>query len=227
MREAEALGVHGLEFDVRLTRDGVVVVMHDPAVDRTTSGTGAVAAMEWDDVRRLDAGARFTVDGGASFPWGGRGVQVPRLIDVLEAFPSLPMIIDIKVPEAAEAVRRIILEHDRIGRCTVAAFEHMTLLPFEGTGIPRCASTAEVARMYLPALLGHRYRSLPFQAMSLPPRRRGIPVPLGALAAAAAPALVPLTVWTINETGIARTLWDRGVRAVLSDDPGRILRETR
>ena len=224
MREAVALGVHGLEFDVRLTRDGEAVVMHDPTVDRTTDGRGLVAALDWDAVRRLDAGARFTPDGGATVPWRGRGAGGPRLVEVLQAFPAVPLLIELKVPEAAEAVRRIILERDPAGRCTVAAFAHEALRPFDGSGIPRCASTAETARLYLPALLGRRYHSLPFQAMSLPPRHRGLPVPLGALARAAAPAGVPVTAWTINDVATARRLWNAGVRGVLSDDPGPLLR---
>ncbi|MGQ0649406.1 MAG: glycerophosphodiester phosphodiesterase family protein [Gemmatimonadaceae bacterium] len=223
MREAVALGVHGLEFDVRLSRDGELIVMHDPRVDRTTDGTGAIAELTWEQIRHLDAGARFSVDH-ATFPHRGRGIGVPRLIDVLEAFPGLPLIIEIKVPEAAAAVRRLLLEHEATSHCTVAAFRHDTMRPFADSPIPRCASTIETTRMYLPALFGRRYRALPFQAMSLPPRHHGIPVPLGALAAAAAPTGVPVTAWTINEPAVALRLWSRGVRAVLSDDPGAMLR---
>jgi glycerophosphoryl diester phosphodiesterase len=54
--EAVRLGAEMLEFDVRRTADGKFVIMHDPTVDRTTSGQGPVAALTFDEIRALDAG---------------------------------------------------------------------------------------------------------------------------------------------------------------------------
>ena len=72
-------GTQMLELDVHVTRDGVVVVAHDETVDRCTEGTGAIASMGWEEVARLDAGHRFTVDGGRTFPYRGKDVRIPRL----------------------------------------------------------------------------------------------------------------------------------------------------
>ena len=68
--EAVRLGARIVEFDVRLTRDTVPIVIHDPTVDRTTDGTGAVHELDLAAVRALDAGA---------------GERVPLLAEVLEA----------------------------------------------------------------------------------------------------------------------------------------------
>lgn len=73
---AIACGVHEIEFDLWTSRDGVPVVCHDHSVDRTTDGKGSIAELDWDDIRRLDAGVRF---GSA---WGG--TRIPRLEEVLE-----------------------------------------------------------------------------------------------------------------------------------------------
>src|SRR5262249_34827190 len=54
-----ALGADGLEFDVHLSRDGVVVVHHDATLDRTTNGSGPLAALTADELGRLDAGYHF------------------------------------------------------------------------------------------------------------------------------------------------------------------------
>lgn len=59
-RKALALGVQRLELDVRFTVEGTPVLLHDPTVDRTTNGTGEVAAMNLSDVRALDAGTWFS-----------------------------------------------------------------------------------------------------------------------------------------------------------------------
>src|SRR5687768_9710541 len=58
-RYAIDLGLEAVEFDLRLTRDGEVVVIHDETVDRTTNGTGAVADLTLGEVQRLDARSIF------------------------------------------------------------------------------------------------------------------------------------------------------------------------
>jgi glycerophosphoryl diester phosphodiesterase len=57
-RYALDLGLEAVEFDLRLTRDGQVVVIHDSTVDRTTNGTGAVADLTLAEIQALDARAR-------------------------------------------------------------------------------------------------------------------------------------------------------------------------
>lgn len=95
-RHAIDLGVDMLEFDVHLTRDGHLVVMHDERVDRTTDGTGAIADLSLEEVRRLDA---------------GRGERVPTADEVLELARAagVPLLLELKgagTPgPALEAVR--------------------------------------------------------------------------------------------------------------------------
>jgi glycerophosphoryl diester phosphodiesterase len=58
-RKAIELGIEMIECDVNITRDGKLVMMHDATLDRTTSGTGRVSAVTWDEIQRLDAGGKF------------------------------------------------------------------------------------------------------------------------------------------------------------------------
>ncbi len=88
-RLAVEAGAGGLELDVHLTRDGEVVVIHDATVDRVTDGSGAVAGMTLEEVRRLDAGNSFSPDGGQTFPYRGRGVRISTLAEVYEEFPDI------------------------------------------------------------------------------------------------------------------------------------------
>ena len=55
-REAIRSGAHMIEFDVRLTADGVPVIIHDPSVDRTTDGEGEVGGLTCAEIKELDAG---------------------------------------------------------------------------------------------------------------------------------------------------------------------------
>jgi glycerophosphoryl diester phosphodiesterase len=223
-RQAVALGVDALEFDVRLTRDGEVVVIHDPTVARTTGASGIVDEMTLAELRRLDAGATFTTNGSRAFPYRGRGIGLSTLAEVLESFPAMPMLIEVKVAEAAQPARDVITDASAEARCIAASFSHEALIPFEEGGIAISSPPASIAPMCVPALMGRRYTSLSFQTMSLPRVFRGIPVPLRALARAAEPAGVPLHVWTVNDSSVALRLWRGGVRGILSDDPAEILR---
>ena len=78
-REAIRLGAHQIELDVCLTRDGHLVIMHDATVDRTTNGSGPVAALTLEEIKKLDAGS-----------WKGElfaGQRVPTLAEALEIMP--------------------------------------------------------------------------------------------------------------------------------------------
>src|SRR5262245_15820892 len=72
-----AEGADGLELDVHLSRDGVVMVHHDPALDRTTNASGPLAAHTADELARVDAAHAFGADRG--FPFRGRGIGIPTL----------------------------------------------------------------------------------------------------------------------------------------------------
>ncbi|NOY60488.1 MAG: glycerophosphodiester phosphodiesterase [Calditrichaeota bacterium] len=78
-KEAIRLGAHMVEFDVRMTSDGELVIMHDKTVDRTTDGQGVVAEMSFAEIRALDAGAWKD----STF----KGEKIPTLAEVLDIMP--------------------------------------------------------------------------------------------------------------------------------------------
>src|SRR5262245_3399321 len=88
---AHALGVDGFELDVRLSRDGEVMVIHDASVDRTTNGSGRVSAMAAAELSALDAGCRFKDSG--SRVGEREETRIPLLRDVLVRFPDELLII--------------------------------------------------------------------------------------------------------------------------------------
>ncbi|NVK33714.1 MAG: glycerophosphodiester phosphodiesterase family protein [Rhodobacteraceae bacterium] len=74
---AIALGAYAVEFDIQTSRDGVLYVLHDETVDRTTDGSGRIEEMTSDEIDRLDAGSWFAPE--------FRGQRVPRLETFLDA----------------------------------------------------------------------------------------------------------------------------------------------
>jgi glycerophosphoryl diester phosphodiesterase len=223
-REAVALGVDAVEFDLHMSLDGVLVVIHDPTLERTTDGSGAVGLHTVAQLRRLDAGARFTRDGGRSFPWRGRGATVSTFDEVVEALPrDLPFIIELKTLATTEPLRAAIRRHDIARRVIVAGFDSEATRPLRGAGFALGASTPDVARLVLPALLGMRLGRQRFEALCIPPRWHGIPVPIAALARSLRGGGTVTHVWTINDAAQARRLWRAGVQGIISDDPGAML----
>ena len=223
LRQGIALGADAIEFDVRLTGDGRVVVIHDPTVDRTTSGTGAVSDMRLTELQSLDAGYRFTRDGGRSFPWRGRGITISTLDVVLEEFRHTPMIIEIKSADAASETKRLIEHFGAAPRTLVGSFRSDALAPFRGSAIACTAARDDIIRLFARALLPGGPRTLPYQALCIPPVFNGIPLPVLRFAAMARRAGVSTHVWTVDDPARAKRYWDGGVNAMISNDPGAIL----
>lgn len=224
LTQAAALGVDGLEFDLRLSKDGVPVVMHDPTLDRTTAATGPIGDYTVDALRRVDAGARFTPDQGRSFPFLGAGIHIPTLEEVLAIIPDLPLIIELKTAEVAGPAYEVLRRTGNLGRVIIGSFVDAALIPFQKEGVPVSPGVRLMAGHLLPALVGRRRAALPFQALCIPRFHSGLPLPVQGYAAMMRAAGGPTHVWTVNDVAVARRLWLGGVSGIISDDPGRMLR---
>jgi glycerophosphoryl diester phosphodiesterase len=102
---AARVGVGWVECDAKLTRDGVVVLMHDDTLDRTTDGTGPVAATDYAALRRLDAGGWFGP------LW--QGATVPRLDETLHRLAELGLSPNVEIkpcPGREAATARAVVE---------------------------------------------------------------------------------------------------------------------
>lgn len=120
-QEAIRLGAEMIEFDVRLTSDGALVVMHDATVERTTNGTGKVADLTLEQVLQLDAGS-----------WKGPefvGLQVPLFEEVLDIMPrDIWLNIHIKGgEEVGRRVAEIVVASDRTHQSVLAVEEEARL----------------------------------------------------------------------------------------------------
>jgi glycerophosphoryl diester phosphodiesterase len=96
---AHEKGADVLECDVYLSSDGVVMIIHDSTVTRTTEATGRVDSYTYEELSQLDAGYRFTRDAGATYPFRGQGVRIPSMREALLALPESIFNIDMKEGE--------------------------------------------------------------------------------------------------------------------------------
>lgn len=221
--QAVSLGADALELDVRLSADGVAVVIHDATVDRTTDSQGAVSAMTLAELRALDAGARWTRDGGRSFPYRGRAIRIPMLEEVLRAFPDMPLVIEVKTADVAGETRRVLEAFGAAGRVVVGSFLAAAMRPFHDSPIPFGASREDVARLVPLAWAGLRPARLPYRLLSVPLRHGALPLPVVRMARSVRRAGCVTHVWVVNEPALARRLWRGGVAGIVTDDPELML----
>lgn len=114
LRSAVSNGAGMIEFDVQLSKDGHLVLMHDATVNRTTDGEGKVSDLLFAELRALDAGSWFA----PSFA----GTQIPTLVEALYAIDeSVLCNVHLKnSPGVAEAAANVIRELGRIDQCFLA-----------------------------------------------------------------------------------------------------------
>jgi glycerophosphoryl diester phosphodiesterase len=212
-------GADAFELDVRLTRDGAAVVIHDGTLDRTTDLAGPVRAQTLAELRGADAGHRFSLDRGHSFPFRHKDVRIPTLAEVLWAFPAMPVMIEVKEPEVQEAVRRVLVEGDAAARCVLAS-EHIGALElFREEPFACGAAGPEISALYRGATLRRPPRECRYRLLSVPLRWHGLPVPTRAFVRAARALGAPVHVWTVNDAATARRLWARGVAGIVTNVP--------
>ena len=225
---AARLGADILELDARATADGTLVCLHDATVDRTTDGQGPVAGLALNELRKLDAGYRWSADGGKTYPFRGKGLQVPTLEEALKRHARLRMVIELKVrtAEFARAVCQAVRAAGMAPRVLVASFDHATLRAFRQS-CPEVATSMSqreaqafwvLSRLRLAALY-----SPDAVALQVPERFAGVEVLAPFMIEAARSRNLHVHAWTINDEEAMRRLIALGVDGIMTDRPDRLL----
>ena len=220
-QSAIALGSDLVELDVHLTRDQTVAVIHDATFDRTSDGSGPVAAATADDLRRLRLRGRdrtLTAE------------HVPTLDEVLALISAAPtpvgLLLEVKEPGAGrryEGLEELILSLlARTGlqaQTTVMAFDLRVVARVRELA-PRARTSLLVDRAGL-ARVGARSEQVVDWAAAAGVTDLGLEhvmVDEGLVRAAHAAGLA-LGVWTVNDADTIRRMLDLGVDMITSDRP--------
>ena len=238
MSQAIDAGAVALELDLHATADGHVVVCHDPTVDRTTNGTGCIAEMTLEAVQSLD-NAYWWVPGSvvdhhagpADYPLRGRApadpeLRIPTLREVLEAFPSVYLNVDIKQTAPAvepyeHLVADLFREHGREDDVIVASFFDAATEAFSALApdISTAAGLGAMAGFYFAVRDGATPPPMPHHALQVPPTYEENTVVDADFVAAAHDAELALHVWTIDEAEEMERLIELGVDGIMTDRP--------
>lgn len=213
-----------LEMDVRLTRDGQVVVIHDDSVDRTTEGSGPVHSFTLDELHRLDAGYRF-VDAGGKASFRGRGVKIPLFEDVLVAFPRVRMNVEAKELGVAAPMVEIVRRHGAEARVLVAAEHERCRDAVRGYPGPWGASRTQVFWFWaLHRVPGGGPYMPTADILQVPETWKGLRIVTPAFVRAAHARNLPVQVWTVDDPADMRRLLAMGVDGIQSDRPDLLAR---
>ncbi len=226
---AAALGVDVLEMDLHVTADGALVLMHDETVDRTTDGTGRLEQMTLAEVKALDAGYYWTDDEGQTYPFRGQGITVATLEELFQAFPDMPMNIEIKLVENIPVVEpfcQMIRQYGKQDQILVASFHEDAMSEFRAAcpEVATSASQNEVINFFARHFVGLAASySPPAQAVQVPEYRSGIHILTPRFVEDAHSRGMDVHVWTVNEAEDMQRMIDLGVDGIITDRPDILL----
>jgi glycerophosphoryl diester phosphodiesterase len=216
-------GVEMIELDVHLTGDGIPVVIHDSTLARTTGTRGLVGRRSWVELGALDAGFRFSLDSGRTFPFRHAGHRIPALIDVLRALPQIRFILEIKSsdPRLDAALNSVLEQTGAAQRVMLASFNGRVIRRIRRSfaGFPTNFAPDEVRGFV------SRRGAVPAgaRALQVPPRTPWGPLVTRAFVEKAHGARLEVHVWTINAKPAMHALLDMGVDGIMTDFPERLL----
>jgi glycerophosphoryl diester phosphodiesterase len=207
-RAALDAGADILETDVHLSKDGVVVVAHDPDLTRVAGRPGLVSDFTAAQLADMDLGT---------------GEGFPLLNTVLQEFPEQKFNIDLKTRSSVDPFADLIRSHGAEDRVLATSFDEATReavirsLP----NISSSASQQMVIRARLWTWLGLPGDSLRLSpevvALQIPPSRFGVALVTPSMVRLAKRKGLEIHVWTINEPEQMRRLWSMGVQGIVTD----------
>lgn len=212
-REAAALPIYGVEFDVHMTKDGELVVIHDERIDRTTNGSGFVKDLTLKELRQFDAGSWFSAD--------FTGQLIPTLEEVLEVFNQRHHQLNIELKSdifpyigMGDKVVALVEKMGMEDRVIISSFDHESI-----RAIKTKTPTIETGALFGEVLVdSYEYgKKIPADALHM-----SLPAALRPAAAEAMNKGAVVRVWTVNEIIYVDMLLQTDVEAIFTDYPEKM-----
>lgn len=222
------VGADVIELDIHQTADGHLVVIHDPTIEATTNGSGAIRDMTLEEIQAFDAGVAFRDASGAA-SLAGKGVVVPTLKAVFEALPEARYLIEIKPDDPA--IERLLCDLLRAyaleARTMVGSF-HLTALERFRAVCPEVATSMAESEVetfvYLHKIGLANLAPLKGSALQMPLEAAGIRILTRSLIKAAHARGLEVHAWTINDPEVMERLIGMGIDGLITDYPERALK---
>ena len=228
LKNASLLEIDFIETDIRLTKDRELILFHDETLDRTTNVKGPLINYTLDDLKEVDLGYRFTLDGGKTFPCRGRKWRVVPLKQAFELFPNILFNLDIKNtdPEVPQILANLIKEFKREEKILVASFHHQQLKKFREI-MPQVATSAspkEVRNfLFRQRLRINKLIDPQYYALQVPIRQNNTRIITPKFVEDAHERNIAVHVWVVNDRPTMEYLINLRVDGIFTDDPWLLL----
>lgn len=229
--KAAELPIDGLEMDIYATKDGELVISHDDSVKRMTDGSGRIQDYTLAALKQLDAGYRFSLDGGQTHPFRGQKLTIPTMAEVLAQFPDLWLNVDIKQHERAVVERfcALIHEYNAQHQLCVGSFSSETVQQFRQLcpEVVTLATLREIVQLFLLSKVhGERWFG-GGHAMQVSSQKSSwgltVDVVTPRFLAAAHGRETAVHVWTLNEKTEMQRFIAMDIDGIITDYPDRAL----
>jgi glycerophosphoryl diester phosphodiesterase len=216
------LGARYLETDIHLTRDGEIVISHDPDLERICGRPGFIKEMDYGAVAKFDAGYTFSLDG-RNFPFRGKGLRILRLGELLAMFPSAFFNIDLKPEDVSLTAAALkVIDAANMRRQVLLASEFQNRLDevrAMAPGVPTSLGALETGAFMQALAAGDPAYQPPGDALQIPPEYHGWKLATPELIAMAHRHGVEVHVWTVNDDPGMREMLELDVDGIMSDFP--------
>jgi len=220
-------GADILELDIRSSSDSILVLLHDETVDRTTNGKGRISELTLDEVKRLNAGYRWTANDSLSFPFRTLNIKIPTFNEFLTNFKDYKLNIEIKQHDKfiAKKLCESIKENQIQDNVVIGSFDDEVLDEFRY----QCPDVAtSPGRDEIRTFYGFSYVYLDkfyrpkSDIYQLPEFFRTTHVLTERLVDAAKQKNIPIFVWTVNDPDEMRRFIEMGLNGIITDYPDRL-----
>ena len=227
-QQAIDMGVDVIETDIRQTKDGIIVVSHDADVDGKSNGSGLVTEMTLGELQELDAGYNWSMDGGETFPYRGKGITYPSLEEVFITFPTMRFNIDMKQidPPIYENLCDLIRKFDMEQNVIAASFSHENIAAFRKI-CPEVTTSGDESETRIFVFMNFAYLgpifSPDFKVFQVPTESSGIVILTPHFVRAAHQRNLRVDAWTIDDPDEMERLISMGVDGIISDRPDLLM----
>ncbi len=250
--DAYQLHIDCIESDVHLTADNEFVLFHDEQVDRTTDGEGKIQDHSLADLKKLDAGYRFSPTGSTTFPFRGTGLKIHTLEEIIPLFPNVRFNLDIKSsnPEAPRLLATKLKKMEVELRIMVGSFHQKQIIEFrKHSRIATSAGPKEVLKFLWKSKLWKRKlaqkssselipmtpderkknqilvfnHELPYVALQIPPKYSLLKIISPEFIRFAHFVGIAIHIWTINSANLMEKLLNWGADGIFTDKPRLLL----
>ncbi|SET18108.1 glycerophosphodiester phosphodiesterase [Anaerobranca gottschalkii] len=209
-KKAIEMGCKGIETDVHMTKDGVLVLCHDEQVDRTTNGKGYIKDYTLKELKKLDAGVKFSEE--------FAGVKIPTLEELLIYLFDKDIYLNIEIklggfyyPDIEAKVLELLYKYNYVEKSIISSFNHYSLVE-----VRKLDSDIKTAILYMEGLYKPWEYAKTVGATALHPYIEGV---TEEIIKEAKLNKMPVTVFTVDEREEISKFINYGVNGIITNHP--------